>query len=309
MSWKGSWKRRGPWLEITPGREIAAAENRVELVDRAEAVDRWLLNRLGLPDKLWRRLRHEKGIELTGDRLRLALFPVVELGVIPRWYDLMVLYEDDFCLVVHKPAGMAVHPDGGVKDGPLTLDHAVASYYEINDIHTAVRHVHRLDVDTTGPVLYAKNEFALLKLDEQMRAKDIDRRYVALVRGKVPRSLRTLDWPIGKDRHHKQRRRVSPTGQKAVTHVEVGEVWGSGPSAVSLVYLTLETGRTHQIRVHLSHAGYPLLGDVLYGGRAADFGRQALHGERLTFCHPLSGETIHVEDAWPDDFQKLYKQL
>ncbi|WP_348623397.1 RluA family pseudouridine synthase [Paenibacillus peoriae] len=304
MSWQGGWKRRGPWLEVTPGREITDGEK-----NNADAVDQWLLNRLELPEKLWRRLRHAKEIELTGDRLRLALFPVINLGITPRWYDLKVLYEDDFCLVVHKPAGMAVHPDGAVQDGPLTLDHAVASYYEMNGIHAAVRHVHRLDVDTTGPVLYAKNEFALLKLDEQMRAKDIGRRYVALVRGKVPPSLRTLDWPIGKDRHHKQRRRVSPTGQKAVTHIELGEVWGSGPSAVSLVYLTLETGRTHQIRVHLSHAGYPLLGDVLYGGRATDFGRQALHGERLTFRHPLSGETITVEDAWPDDFQKLHKQL
>lgn len=304
MSWQGGWKRRGPWLEVTPGREVTDGEK-----NSADAVDQWLLNRLELPEKLWRRLRHEKEIELTGDRLRLALFPVMNLGITPRWYDLKVLHEDDFCLVVHKPAGMAVHPDGAVQDGPLTLDHAVASYYEMNGIHAAVRHVHRLDVDTTGPVLYAKNEFALLKLDEQMRAKDIGRRYVALVRGKVPPSLRTLDWPIGKDRHHKQRRRVSPTGQKAVTHIELGEVWGSGSSAVSLVYLTLETGRTHQIRVHLSHAGYPLLGDVLYGGRATDFGRQALHGERLIFCHPLSGETIMVEDAWPDDFQKLHKQL
>ncbi|MGW8959518.1 RluA family pseudouridine synthase [Paenibacillus sp. NPDC055715] len=303
MSWQGGWKRRGPWLEVTPGREITEGEH------RTDAVDHWLLNRLELPDKLWRRLRHEKQVELAGDRLRLALFPVTDLGVTPRWYDLKVLYEDDFCLVVHKPAGMSVHPDGAVKEGPLTLDHAVASYYEMNGIHAAVRHVHRLDTDTTGPVLYAKNEFALLKLDEQMRAKDIGRRYVALVRGEVPSSLRRLDWPIGKDRHHKQRRRVSPTGQSAVTHVELGEVWGSGQKAVSLVYLTLETGRTHQIRVHLSHAGYPLLGDVLYGGRAADFGRQALHGERLTFRHPLSGETITVEDAWPDDFQKLHQQL
>lgn len=178
MSWQGGWKRRGPWLEVTPGREITEGEY------RTDAVDHWLLNRLELPDKLWRRLRHEKQIELAGDRLRLALFPVTNLGVIPRWYDLKVLYEDDFCLVAHKPAGMAVHPDGAVKDGPLTLDHAVASYYEMNGIHTAVRHVHRLDTDTTGPVLYAKNEFALLKLDEQMRAKDIGRRYVALVRGK-----------------------------------------------------------------------------------------------------------------------------
>ncbi|MDP4095673.1 RluA family pseudouridine synthase [Paenibacillus sp. P96] len=299
MSWLGGWVKRGIWLEVAPGREVTGS------AQKEEAADRWLLEVFGLPEKLWRRLRHEKQIRLAGDRLRLALFPTREFGIEPRWHELTILYEDEFCLVVHKPAGMPVHPDSSDSGGPITLNHAVAAYYEMNSIETAVRHVHRLDNDTTGAVLYAKNEFALLKLDEQMRTKQIGRRYAALVAGRVSSGLRTIDLPIGKDRHDKQRRRVSPSGQSAVTHVELGAYLGTA----SLVYLTLETGRTHQIRVHLSHEGHPLLGDTLYGGSRSDFGRQALHGQSLTFRHPLTDEIVEVFDPWPEDFQVLYDRL
>lgn len=299
MSWQKSWKRRGPWLELTPGKEVTSSE------DKPLAAERWILEQLGMPEKLYRRLQHDKLILLAGDRLRIQLFPELDYGVEPRWHELTVLYEDDFCLVVHKLAGMPVHPDGGAGEGPVTLDHAVASYYEMNGIQTPVRHIHRLDVDTTGPVLYAKNGYAQLKLDEQMRSKDIHRRYVAIGQGKVPQSLVRIDEPIGKDRHHKQRRRVSNTGQEAVTLVQTDEYL----RGATLVHLILETGRTHQIRVHMSHVGHPLLGDVLYGGPSLQMRRQALHGEELIFRHPFSGQEILVRDPWPSDFQELYDRL
>jgi 23S rRNA pseudouridine1911/1915/1917 synthase len=114
-----------------------------------------------------------------------------------------------------------------------------------------------------------------------------------------------IDLPIGKDRHHKQRRRVSPTGQTAVTHVRVDEVF----KQATLVRLELETGRTHQIRVHLSHLGHPLLGDALYGGSTALINRQALHGEKLAFTHPFTRERIEITDPWPNDMQHLYAKL
>ncbi|MDO7906895.1 RluA family pseudouridine synthase [Paenibacillus sp. JX-17] len=299
MSWQGSWKRRGEWLEVTPGKALTGSDN------KEEAALVWMQNVLGMPDKLLRKLRHEKGIQVAGDRLRLSLFKEAPLGIEPRWFELEVLYEDDFCLVVHKPAGMKVHPDGSREDGGVTLDHAVASYYQMNGLEVPVRHVHRLDSDTTGPVLYAKNDFAQAILDEQMRAKTIGREYAALVEGTVSPGLTVIDEPIGKDRHHNQRRRVSPSGQHAVTRVSLGEVL----HGASLVHLKLETGRTHQIRVHLSHAGHPLLGDVLYGGPAMAIARQALHGELLIFRHPLTGEAITVEDPWPADMQELYQSL
>ncbi|PYE44452.1 RluA family pseudouridine synthase [Paenibacillus barcinonensis] len=290
-----SWKRRGQWLELMPGKAVTGK------ADKQAAADQWLLAELQFPEKLLRQLKATQGIQLAGDRLRLALFAAQPLGVEPRWADLNVLYEDDFCLVVHKPAGMKLHPDGSRGDQAITLDHAVASYYEMNGMETSVRHVHRLDEDTTGPVLYAKTAFSLAKLDEAMRRKAIDRQYVAIADGRISSELRTIDAPIGKDRHHKQRRRVSDGGQDAVTQVSIVHVW----ERATLVRLKLETGRTHQIRVHLSHVGHPLVGDKLYGGRSDLIGRQALHGEKLSFDHPLTGALIEVEDPWPADFEQL----
>lgn len=293
-----SWKRRGEWLELMPGKVVTGSP------DRQLAAEQWLLTELSFPEKLLRQLKANHGIQLAGDRLRLALFASQPIDVEPRWAEIEVLYEDDFSLVVHKPAGMKLHPDGTRADHAITLDHAVASYYEINGIVTSVRHVHRLDEDTTGPVLYAKNAFALAKLDEAMRRKEIGRQYVAIAEGQVSPEYSKIDAPIGKDRHHKQRRRVSESGQEAVTHVEIVEVW----ERATLVRLILDTGRTHQIRVHLSYAGHPLVGDQLYGGRSDAIGRQALHGEVLTFNHPLTGALIEVQDPWPSDFEQLVQR-
>ncbi|WP_063566725.1 RluA family pseudouridine synthase [Paenibacillus sp. O199] len=293
-----SWKRRGEWLELMPGKAVTGSS------DRQTAAEQWLLSELQLPEKMLRQLKTNQGIQLAGDRLRLALFASQPIDVEPRWADIDVLYEDDFCLVVHKPAGMKLHPDGSRADQAITLDNAVASYYEMNGIQTNVRHVHRLDEDTTGPVLYAKNAFALAKMDEAMRRKDIGRHYVAIAGGQISTELNRIDAPIGKDRHHKQRRRISEGGQDAVTHVEIVEVW----DRATLVRLTLDTGRTHQIRVHLSYAGHPLIGDELYEGRRDSIGRQALHGETLSFAHPLTGARIEVADPWPQDFEQLVQR-
>lgn len=250
----GKWTRRGEWLEAMPGRVITAA------ADRQAAIDEWLLGTAGMPEKLHARLRLEGGIQWRGDRLRLALFPYREAGIEPVWQEADVLYEDDFCLVVHKPAGMAVHPDGSGTG--VTLDHIVAAHYAASGGGVAVRHIHRLDKDTTGPVLYAKNDYAQLVLDEDMRDKTISRLYAAIVEGIVPPELQVINAPIGRDRHHAARRRVSPGGQAAVTRITGREVLPGG----TVLRVQLETGRTHQIRVHLSHAGHPLFGDDLYGG-------------------------------------------
>lgn len=130
-----------------------------------------------------------------------------------------------------------------------------------------------------------------------MSRKEIGRTYIAFVQGVVSSALKVIDQPIGRDRHHNQRRRVSPTGKPAITHVELMEVYPK--HEVSLVRLTLETGRTHQIRVHLSAAGHPLVGDALYSGSTKWLPYQALHGERLVFPHPLTGEAVELGDPWP----------
>lgn len=299
-------RRRGEWLEVTPGKLSISEDG-----GRYQAALTWLEEVLGVPTKLLRKLQHEGGIKLAGDRLRIQLFPPktsqyqpMEMPISTSEQAVEVLYEDDFCLVVHKPAGIKVHPDGGKSDQP-TLANIVSGLYSSRGESVAPEHVHRLDEYTSGPVLYAKNTFAQLKLDAAMARKDIGRVYVALVEGVVSSSLRMINEPIGKDRHHNSRRVVSRSGQIAITHVELVEVYRDA----SLVRLTLETGRTHQIRVHLSHLGHPLIGDSLYGGSTKLYPHQALHGESLSFPHPLSGEMITVHDPHPVVWNELRKLL
>jgi 23S rRNA pseudouridine1911/1915/1917 synthase len=305
VSGKLTWARRGEWLELMPGK-LPLREGQ----DRLDAAVAWLEEGLQAPPKLLRRLRADGGIKLAGDRLRLLAFPPRVSQYAPLEAELQLLYEDDFCLVVHKPAGLKVHPDGAegrvsqANPTPTdTLANRVAGWFAGRGEPMAAAHIHRLDEFTSGPVLFAKNEYAHLKLDEAMSRKEIGRTYIAFVQGIVSPALKVIDQPIGRDRHHNQRRRVSPGGKPAVTHVERVEVFPKHD--ISLVRLTLETGRTHQIRVHLSAAGHPLVGDALYGGSTKWMSYQALHGERLMFPHPLSGEWVEVDDPWPPALTRL----
>lgn len=289
---KMSWSKKGEWLEL--------------LLPEPLETELDLGNYIRIPVLFLKKLIKSGGVSIKGSRVRLKLFPNEPLQDMPVWAPLDVLYEDDFCMVVHKTAGMKVHGDGSRKGSEqTTLADAVAFYYESTGQQCKVRHIHRLDEDTTGPVLYAKHEWVQLILDEDMRNKSIQRSYAAIVQGQSALLSGTIDEPIGKDRHHSARRRISVTGEWAVTHYEVAEQLNQA----MLVRLRLETGRTHQIRVHLSHIGFPIWGDSLYGGPTKGINRQALHGESLAFEHPLSGENIIVTAPWPEDFLRLYTAL
>ncbi|RUT27794.1 RluA family pseudouridine synthase [Paenibacillus zeisoli] len=297
MSYRGSAVRRGEWLEVMPGKLPQNIDG------PSSAVHLWLKETLGMHPKLISRLARQDEIKLAGDRIRIRLFPPRDFGFEPIWTELNVLYEDDYCLVVHKPAGIKVHPTGNERQP--TLAHRVAAHYMGQGEQAAVRHIHRLDEFTSGPVLYAKNEYAQLFLDEAMSVKKIERVYVAMVQGTVQSPAFRIDAPIGRDRHHAGRQRVSETGKPAATQVTLLETLQDA----SLVRVTLETGRTHQIRVHMSHIGHPLVGDALYGGSTRYFDYQALHGEALIFPHPLTGETIEIKDPWPLEFTELHRRL
>jgi 23S rRNA pseudouridine1911/1915/1917 synthase len=286
------WKKTGEWLEL--------------LLPHPLESDIEIQSHIRISDSFLKKLIRNGGISSKGNRVSLKLFPNEPLQDMPNWLHIDVLYEDDFCLVVHKAAGVKVHGDGSRESSSkANLSDGVACYYATTGQQCKVRHIHRLDEDTTGPVLYAKHEWAQLILDEAMREKLIGRDYIAIVQGRMKAGKGTVDAPIGRDRHHSMRRRVSPTGERAITHYEVVEVMDQA----TLVQLRLETGRTHQIRVHLSHLGFPIWGDGLYGGRSGGISRQALHGEILSFNHPLTEEQIEVYAPWPDDFQKLLGHL
>lgn len=287
--------RRGEWYELPlePGMYFG---NEVDYDIAASLVP--------LPRKWWDNLVRSGGIRVKGNRLLLHAFVPEQSGIPAEWEEeVRIAYEDDFCLVADKPAGMPVHPNEAGQTG--TLAARVAAHYESTGQACRVRHIHRLDADTSGLVLFAKNEWAHVLLDEQMRRKTIHRFYLALVQGHIARSNGKIDAPIGRDRHHATRRRVSPSGDPAITRYKVIEQ----TSAAALVELTLETGRTHQIRVHLSHLGHPLLGDALYGGSGKLFNRQALHGYKLIFAHPITTEPIEAESALPDEMATLLYRL
>lgn len=221
------------------------------------------------------------------DRLRIKLFSDADFGVIPSYMDIHILYEDDHLLIVDKPAGMNTHPN--VPEQMDTLANGVAFHLQAKGEFRQVKHIHRLDRDTSGVILFAKHPFVGSLLDKMLEERQIKRTYTALVQGKMPFKKGTINEPIGRDRHHPTKRRVSPSGQTAITHYEVIE----NQKDISLIQCQLDTGRTHQIRVHLSHIGHPIIGDSLYGNTSVKE-RLFLHATELNFVHPLTLETIQV---------------
>jgi 23S rRNA pseudouridine1911/1915/1917 synthase len=284
-------RRKGEWMELRlPDAAVSAPLGAI-------------LKQLPIPAKLGGRLISENGVIKQGKQLRIRLFPDEKPGFPSDWMDLNVLYEDDFTLVMNKPVGVEVHPSQ--QGQRWTLAHGVAAYYDAAGIACRVRHIHRLDKETSGPVLYAKNELAHYVFDKGMREKTIERIYLAVAEGVIPQDRGTIDKPIGQDRHHSTRRRISETGDPAVTKYEVLERFPEH----TLVRLRLETGRTHQIRVHMASIGHPLAGDGLYGGNRKVIKRQALHGEKLMWTHPWNGERMSVKAPLPDDMAELLGML
>ncbi|NLY55844.1 MAG: RluA family pseudouridine synthase [Firmicutes bacterium] len=214
-----------------------------------------------------------------------------------------IIYEDDYILVVNKPAGMVAHPVKHYHNG--TLANALADYLSRGPISRQVRLVHRLDKDTSGLVLVSLNPIVHQKLIAALQTKQIRRIYWALVAG-TPPAAGTIDAPIAPDDEVSSRHKVAPHGREAITHFRTLRSWGR---KASLVELELETGRTHQIRVHLAHLGHPLLGDSLYGHPTAKdpINRQALHAKQLSFVHPVSGERITLEAPLPADMDRVIR--
>ncbi len=277
------------------------------------ALQKWLKDGLVLVDD---EIPSQRDKVQGGEQIELVVPAEQNTDWQPEPMALVLLHEDEDLLIVDKPAGLVIHPGAGNPDG--TLVNGLLHY----DLRLAglprAGIVHRLDKDTTGVLAVARNEPARLNLIRQLAKRTVRRSYLALVQG-LPVSGGSIDEPIGRDQHDRRRMTVSTYGKPAITHYRIEQRFRSH----ALLRCELETGRTHQIRVHLRHIGYPLLGDPVYGGRSRlpprtddtvrmalrGFSRQALHAEKLALKHPNTGQEMEWMAPMPEDMAKLCRIL
>lgn len=243
----------------------------------------------------------------AGDEIEITIPEPEKIDVDPEEMDLDIYYEDSYVLVVNKPRGMVVHPSPGHTTGTL-VNGLLAHCKDLSGINGMLRPgiVHRIDKDTSGLLMVAKNDVAHESLAKQLMEKSVTRKYYAIVHGNIPHDYGTIDAPIGRDPKDRQSMAVVDNGKEAVTHFRVLERFNK----YTFIECQLETGRTHQIRVHMKYIGYPLVGDPKYGPRKTiNFGGQVLHAGVLGFKHPITGEYLHFEAPLPDDFKKLLNVL
>ena len=241
-----------------------------------------------------------------GDKLELQLDKEESQNVEPQKMDLDILFEDEDIVIVNKPIGMVVHP---TKSYQLdTLSNGLLYHFKENGEQCIVRLVSRLDMNTSGLVIVAKNQYSHMALARDLHElTSYEKSYIAVIHGHLKEEMGTIDLPILRAEEDSIKRIVDERGQRSVTHFNVLENF----EIAQLVKLTLETGRTHQIRVHLSHLGNPIFGDTLYGitGDESYIERQALHAYRLVFPHPRTGKIIEIESTLPKDISDLISYL
>jgi len=246
----------------------------------------------------------------TGDRIELFEKEPEPLAVKGEEIPLEIVYEDDDLMVINKPRGMVVHPAPGHTSGTLVnavLSHAGESLSSINGV-LRPGIVHRIDKDTSGLILVCKNDFSHKALAKQLEEHSITRRYHAICSGRLKEEQGTVSAPIGRDEKNRKQQAINyKHGKDAITHYRLLE----NLQNASLLECRLETGRTHQIRVHMKSIGHPLLGDPLYGPKKNLYAikGQALHAMVLGFVHPRSGEYMEFSADYPEDFQKLLNKL
>lgn len=239
----------------------------------------------------------QKNLKL-GDVLSIKQLEDNSYGVVPEEGLVDILYEDKYMLVLNKPSYQLVHPSGQTANG--TLANHLAHDLQQRNIRTAIRPLHRLDRNTSGCIIFAKDAQSQSFLEQQLKAKTIERTYMALVKGVVESDSGRIDAPIGKHPTRANRRAVRENGDAAITDYKTIARYEDA----SLLELKLLTGRTHQIRVHLAHIGHPILGDGMYGIRSRVIGRQALHAVSIAFKELEAQQKITVEAPLPKDFQE-----
>ncbi|MFL0195788.1 RluA family pseudouridine synthase [Clostridium sp. WILCCON 0269] len=240
-----------------------------------------------------------------GDIISFNLVKEESQNIDAEEMDIEVVYEDKDILVVNKKPGIVVHPTRSYPTG--TLANGLTYYFQKTSQNCIVRLVSRLDMDTSGLIIVGKNQFAHMSLSRDMQSDNFEKSYIAVIHGKIEESQGVIDLPIYRPEGDDIRRIVDERGQRSITHYEVMEDFKYG----QLLKLILKTGRTHQIRVHLSHLGHPLYGDSLYGieDDSKYIKRQALHAYKLKFPHPRGNKILQLETDIPQDILNLIKEI
>lgn len=299
---------------------MSTLEKKVEEKYDGIVIREFLKEELELSSRLIRRAAIEKRIFVnkevvrmrkvlhTGDIVEVKLERVESQDIIPEKMDLDIVYEDDDILVLNKPPYTVVHPTRGYPTG--TLANGILYYFNETNQNCIVRLVSRLDMDTSGLIIIAKNQYAHMALSKEMQLNHLEKRYLAVVHGHIEKEEGTIDLPIFKPENEESifKRIIDERGQRSITHYKVIKKFENA----DLVECLLETGRTHQIRVHLSHIGHPIYGDTLYGYGEDEkelIPRQALHAYGLDFKSPRTKEQLSLRAELPEDILNLIDKL
>ena len=247
------------------------------------------------------------------DKIQINLEPPKEVKIEAQEIPLDIVYEDDDILVVNKQKGLVVHPANGNPDG--TLVNAIMAHCKdsLSGIGGELRPgiVHRLDKDTSGLLIIAKNDKAHIQVSQQIKNREVKKTYIALVRGTIAEDEATINMPIGRSTKDRKKMAVTKNGKEAVTHFKVLNRFTTNKANYTLLEIKIDTGRTHQIRVHMSEIGHPVIGDSVYSNGKNEFGveGQCLHAKRLEFLHPITGEEMKLEAPLPEYFQNIIAKL
>lgn len=279
--------------------------------NKYQSINQILKQKFKISARLQHKLITSKQIFLNGNQADSRIAPQINdaitvnldfneesENIIPTPIPLNIIYEDEALLILDKPAGIAVHPS--ISHYTDSLANGVKYYFDTIGLKRKIRPVNRLDLNTSGLIVFAKNEYVQECLIQQMQTNEFKKEYLAIVHGIFENVQGTINLPIARKENSIIERCISENGQEAITHYEVLKT----SNDLSLVHCILQTGRTHQIRAHMSAIGHPLVGDTLYGPNFSDsITRQALHSYKISFIHPISHQIVSFTSELPDDIK------
>lgn len=245
----------------------------------------------------------------VGDIITIEIMKPKEVELKPQDIPIDIIYEDKDIIVVNKPKGMVVHPANGNPDGTLVNAILAKCKDSLSGIGGEIRPgiVHRLDKDTSGLLIIAKHDQAHINMSKQIQDRKVIKKYIALVKGVIGENTATIDMPIARSTKDRKKMAVDPKGKEAITHYKVLQRYDK----YTLLEIKIDTGRTHQIRVHMSYIGHPVVGDMQYSNGKNEFGieGQMLHSRYLEFDHPITGKRLKLEAPLPEYFEQVLKEL